>query len=115
MDVRLSGGDISLTDSGAQELVGAADEDAQRVMIAASVRKGSFRYDRSLGTDYASLDSSDPLLREKLELLIREAAAGVDGAQVTLADLDEVSRTAVLDIYSRGEKITTEVDLNGYI
>ena len=115
MDVRLSGGDIRLTGSGAQELVSGAREAAQRVMIAASVRKGSFVYDRSLGTDYAALDANDPLLLAKLELLLREAAANVAGVQVTLADFDEISRTAVLEISSRGGTVTTEVDLNGYI
>lgn len=114
MDVRIDQGDLYLTDAGATEYLSAAREAAQRVLIAATTAKGAFRYQRSLGTDYASLGDG-AMLREKLDMLIREAAAGVADTQVSVIDADAEHGTATLQIICSGAAITTEVNLNGII
>lgn len=114
MDVRIVGGDVCPDAAGATGYLCGVHEAAQRVRIAASVKKGSFRYDRSLGTDYAAL--RDPaMLTEELDMLIREAAAGTADTGVTVTQADAVEKRAVLRITHGGDTITTEVDLHGNI
>ena len=112
MDVRLGNGDVYLNAEGKTEYLCAADEAAQRALIAASVTKGSFRYDRSLGADYAAVGDT-AMLTEKLDMLIREAAAGVGGAEVTVTGFDAERGIASLRVTHAGETITTEVDIHG--
>ena len=115
MDVRLDSGDICLSDSGSCRMISGADEAAQRVMIAASVSKGSFIYDRGLGTDYGALSAGDPLAEEKLGMLIREASAGIADVKVDLTSFDPVGRCAGLRVSSGNASTNIEVDLHGFI
>ena len=66
MDVRISNGDIAALSSGSYEYICGIEEAVQRVRISALTVRGDFVYDRELGTDYSGIDSSDPLLCEKL-------------------------------------------------
>lgn len=115
MDVRLENGDIRVSDSGSREMIFGLEEAAQRVMLAASVMKGSFIYDRGLGADYSGLSLDDPLLEEKLEMLIREAAAGIADAQVELESFSPAGRIAALRVSRGSESMMIEVDLDGFI
>ena len=110
MDVRIENGDIYLTPAGKTEYLSCVREAAQRVLIAAAVTKGSFRYDRSLGADYASLGTND-ISRERLEMLIREAAAGIADTDIAVTGWDAEHRVASLSVTHGGKTITTEVDL----
>ena len=114
MDVKLSGGDVWLNMSGATEYLSAAEEAAQRVLIAALTAKGGFRYNRSLGTEYPPL-GDQTRLKDELDMLIREAAAGIAGTDVTVTAADAGEQRAVIRIAHGGETITTEVDLHGNI
>ena len=115
MDIRLVDGDISLSDSGSPEMIRGLDEAVQRVRMAASVSRGSFRYDRELGADYGSLSADDPLFEKKLEMLIREACAGIADTEVTLESVDTAARAAELRVSRGGASTITEVDLHGFI
>lgn len=112
MDAKISVGDIYLSASGTTAYLCGAQEAAQRVRIAASVAKGTFIYNRALGTDYAALDAGQRLA-DSLDLLIREACAGVADTDVSVTEADEES--AVLQIMHGGETITTEVELYGNV
>lgn len=114
MDVRIKDGDVFLTAAGGTEYLSAAREAAQRALIAASTVKGTFIYDRSLGADYASLDGAD-LLKKRLDMLIREATAGIADAEVSVTSADAVHKTATMTVSCRGTTITTEVDLHGIL
>ena len=115
MDIRIENGDICLNDAGQSELIGGLEETAQRVRIAASALRGSFRYNRQLGADYSSVTADDPLAKEKLELLIGEAAEGAADTRITLDSFDPDSRRAVIRLSRGDETMITEADLNGYI
>ncbi len=114
MDITISGGDVFLNAAGGTEYLSGVEEAAQRVRIAASMAKGAFIYNRSLGTDYHALGDSS-MLTQKLDMLIREAAAGVAGTDVCVTDADAEEKTAAVRVTHGGETITTEVNLNGNI
>lgn len=114
MDVRISGGDVYTNASGETEYLSASEEAAQRVQIAASTPKGAFVYNRSLGTDYRSL-RVDTQLCDQLDMLIREAAAGVADTQVQVSNADVENKSADIVIDHGGEITTVEVNLDGII
>lgn len=114
MDVRISAGDVFLNAAGSTQYLSSAQEAAQRALIAASAVKGSFRYNRALGTDYASLTEPDRLT-EKLDMLVREATASIADAEVRIISSDAGRQTAVMTISHGGTTITTEVDLHGIL
>lgn len=112
MDVRLDNGDVYLTASGMTEYMCAAREAAQRALIAASTAKGSFIYQRSLGTDYASVTGGERMT-EKLDLLVREACAAIADTEVKVTGYDAEQNRMTLSVTHGGTTITTEVDLHG--
>ena len=113
MDVLLGQDDIALTSSGERVMIGSIDEAVQRVRIAASVSKGSFRYRRELGVDYSGLSADDPLLKEKLELRLKEAAVSIGGVCVRVMAIDRESMTAAVSVTAGGQQRMTEVNLRG--
>ena len=114
MDVRISAGDVFLDASGSTQYISSAQEAAQRALIAASAVKGSFRYNRALGTDYASLTDTERLT-ERLDMLVREATASIANTEVRIIGSDIERQTAVMAISHGGTTITTEVDLHGIL
>ena len=112
MDVMLKDGDVYLSSSGMTEYIRAAQEAAQRAMIAASTTKGSFIYNRSLGTDYAALTDRGRMV-DQLDMLVREAAAGIADAEVGVTAFDAERSTMTLSVTYKSTTITTEVDING--
>ena len=89
MDVRISDGDIAMLSSGSYEYITGIEEAVQRVRISALTVKGDFIYDRELGTDYSGLSADDPLLLEKLDLLIKELGKRLADKQLSIRVTDE--------------------------
>lgn len=114
MDARIDSGDLYLSAAGKTEYLTGVREAAQRVLLTATTAKGTFIYDRGFGTDFAALGDRERF-REKLDLLLKEAAVGIAGTEVTVKDADAQRGTAVLLITHGGQTITTEVDLHGNI
>lgn len=114
MDITIANGDISLTAAGGTLYLSAINEIVQRVRIAASIRKGSFIYNRKLGADYAAAAGGE-MLKEQLDMLIREAAAGIADTEVKVTQAYEATRRATLRITHAGQTVTTEVDVHGNI
>ena len=115
MDVRLQNGDLAMTEAGELDYVHGVEEAVQRVRIAASLRKGAFPYRRGMGTDYGDLSADDPMIREKLDLLIREATAGIVGADVRVGSFSRERMTASVTVITADGQRTTEVNLNGIL
>ena len=115
MDVKLSNGDIAVTPAGGCTYISGVEEAAQRARIAALTVKGSVVYDRELGTDYSGLSRDDALLREKLDMRIRESCADIDGATVTVPGWNSRRNVAILRVAVNKDIIMTEVDLSEYI
>ena len=115
MDVRLSGKDIYISDSGRSEYICGAEEALQRVLIAASTAKGSFIYDRGFGTDFSGLDNESEILKEELEMRFKEAAENIAGTEVRVASVDAENEKAEITVEYSGVTMCAEVDINGNI
>lgn len=112
MDVKIKDRDIVLNSSGGTVYVDDIDEIAQRVLIAANIRKGDFPYNRNLGSNAFSLSASDPLLTEKLEMIIREASLDVPytDLRVTKTEIENNRIKATVCVYCGEEKRELEVN-----
>lgn len=113
MDVRISDGDIAMLSSGSYVYITGIEEAVQRVRISAMTMKGDFIYDRELGTDYSGLRADDPLLVQKLDMLIKESCSDIYGTSVEVLSCDDL--TAVIRVKCQNSETTTEVDISGII
>ena len=115
MDVLLKNGDIANLSAGGYTYISGIDEAVQRVRISVLTAKGEFMYDRDLGTDYSGLESTVPLLTEKLDMLIKEACCDIGDTEVRVLSINRETLTAVIEVLYRNEKTITEVDLSGLL
>lgn len=101
VDVKLSGGDVALDSSGAAVYIDGTDERFQRALVCLTVPRGSFIYDRTLGTRSLGLD------KKRTELLFEEALTRCPGARARMTDRSAEAVTVQLTI--DGESRTEEV------
>lgn len=115
MDVRIDNKDMVINSCGDLCYVQGLDELLQRVKIACSIKKASFRYNRELGCDTDDIDMADPMLKEKLELVFCEATVGLvyDRLTVEKVVLDNDVLKATVNVSYMGQSGTTEVTING--
>ena len=111
MDVRLLDNDLYLTPTGRTEYISGTDEAVQRAVIACTVRKRSFIYDRELGADTDDLDGTSPFFERELEMVLREAAFSVPDTQVKVISVrkNRGKHIVRLRITHNGETRETEV------
>lgn len=110
-DAKLKNGDISLDSAGRFELLSDSDARFQRALICMSVEKGSFIYDRELGT-YLDYEVSVAQIKEKTEQSINEALARFKN---TSAKVVEVGEKFVVTITVDKESRTEEVLAYGQV
>ena len=115
MDVLIENGDIATRVAGGYSYIDGLEEAVQRVSIAALTVKGSFIYDRELGTDYGSLRADDALITEKLDMLIKEACCDMADTEVEVLSFDSQEEKARIEVKYRADTTITEVDLSGII
>ena len=115
MDVLIADGDIAAKAAGGYSYIYGLEEAAQRALIAVLTVKGSFIYDRELGTDYGSLRVDDELITEKLDMLIKESCCDIAETDVEVLSFDGLSKKARIEVVYRADTKTTEVDLSGIL
>lgn len=115
MDILISDGDIAALSAGGYSYIHGIEEAVQRVLISVLTAKGSFVYDRELGTDYGSLRADDALITKKLDMLIKEACCDIAETDVEVISFDSRSKKAQIEVTYRADTIITEVDLSGII
>ncbi len=115
MDIRLKDNDLFLSGDGSTEYVRGIDEAAQRVLIACSVRKASFLYDRELGVQPMAFEKDDRELERKVGMLFSEAVYKIPDVSVSVLYIkrENDQMTAVTAVERKGEKRTIEVRVNG--
>lgn len=111
MDIELKNGDISVSPSGEYSFLTGIDEALQRAVLCAKIRKGSFVYNKALGTELREIDIDSSLAAKTAEMLIAEALMGV-GVKVAVSSLTEAEDgkyKAVFEIENHKEKRFAEV------
>ena len=87
MDVIIKNGDVCVDNSGNYVMIDGFDEVVQQVLIKITSEKGSFIYDRNLGSECAlSKTLSDKPDIKVLEMLINESLAHMEDVYVKLTD-----------------------------
>lgn len=115
MDVELKNGVIVLTDSGDYRRISGMDELMQRIRVIALTKKGSFIYDRDLGCDYSGLSPQTERLKDHLDMRLKEAAAVIPAAQVTVIDWNKNTLKATLMVSCGDLTGDMEVDYAGIL
>lgn len=95
MDTALkSTGDYDLDARGMPYLINGFAEIAQQVRLCLQIKKGSFSYDRELGSELYLLKETPDRLQSRAQMLVKEAAAGIVGAEFSEieAEFDEKNR-----------------------
>lgn len=87
MDTYITNGDHMLDEGGRPKAVFGEDERRQNAAFVLSVNKGSFKYNRELGTDHQALLDSDGE-DERLLVLCREALADREDIRLAQAAID---------------------------
>lgn len=90
MDVLLKNGDISLTPAGEAEYVSGIDEIVQKVILCAKIRKGSFIYNKNLGSELRGVDPESPVAASTIELLLKEALIKVKGYKLKVVSVSRI-------------------------
>ncbi len=107
IDVKISNGDVAVDSTGSPVSISGADAKFQRALICLTVPKGSFVYDRELGTRRFSGSTA------RRELLFNEALARYPGERVKVTGTTETGVT--VRIYIGGESRVAEVRNYGNI
>lgn len=115
MDVKIENKDIKISHTGTPLYIDEVEEIAQRVKIACSVRKGSFIYDRELGSYAHTLDVDDEMFIEKLEMIYKEATIDIPYTKLRVVSVDKtaVPVVAYVEVVCGTKSVVTEVTING--
>lgn len=85
-DVLLNCGDIQKDSSGNFIVINSNEELFQRAYISSVVKKGSFIYDRNLGSCLSK--SSDKTNKDKLSMIVNEALVNCGGVYAQVTDTE---------------------------
>ena len=87
----------------------------RRIYIALKVKKGTFLYNRDLGSNLHTLDTSSDEFYEQCKNMTEEALA--EFKQIDITDItpvkDEIGFTIVINYKYLNQKLTTEVKISG--
>lgn len=106
IDNLIKDGDVYTDSSGAFVRISGTDELFQRAYICICVNKGSFAYDRTLGSDIRKINLNAQDAAEKLQLVINEALINCDGV---CAKVLETGKSIKVELCVNDVKRTAEV------
>lgn len=87
MDVLIEKGDMVLTPVGEYLYVSGIDEFLQKAILSVKIRKGSFIYNKNLGSELRGIDPESPSAVNTAELLLKEALIEVGGYRLRVVSL----------------------------
>lgn len=115
MDIKLTNGDIDITLSGDYCFVNALDEALQRAVLCAQIKKGSFIYNKDLGTELRAVDPNSPIAVQTANMILSEALMGMSEFDVKVSSFSESEDgeiKALIEADFGDSKKTAEVILN---
>lgn len=78
MDIKLKDGDILSQPNGYYTYISGIEDALQKVSLAVKIPKGSFIYNKELGSGLYSINAEDSLAVEKAQILLDEALMNTD-------------------------------------
>lgn len=114
MDVKIENMDTVIQSNGAPLYISSIEEISQRVKIACSVKKGSFRYNRELGYYDCSYDIDDDNIKDKLAMIFKEATIDIPYTDLSVLEINktESGYVATIVIACADESVILEVTLH---
>lgn len=106
IDNLIKDGDVYSDRTGKLVRISGTDELFQRAYICICVNKGSFAYDRNLGSYIRKIDCSAQDAAEKLELVINEALINCSGVSARVV---ETGSTVTVELAVNSETKTVKV------
>lgn len=94
MDTIISNGDFKLNEKGKPFLANGMEEVIQRCKIIISVKKGSFIYNRNLGSNFDSVLKND----EAMELAVKEILLAVPQVTVEKVSINKLDSDYILKV-----------------
>ena len=73
MDIKIKDSDVCIDPCGEYVFAEGIDEALQRILINVQIKKGSFVYNKNLGTDLTDLDPDDSNVLRNAEVILRES------------------------------------------
>ncbi len=90
MDILLENGDLTLTPAGEYVYASGIDEALQKAIICAKIRKGSFIYNKNLGSELRGVDPESSVAANTVELLLKEALMEVSGYMLRVVSVSRI-------------------------
>lgn len=112
MDVLISKGDVYTDARGNYVYINGIEEILQQIKLCAKIKKGSFIYNKELGSLVCELDFEKENALSDAEMLLNEAVADLKGIYVKVTGLktDDIGkRTMNLQIEMYNQTVNTEV------
>lgn len=113
MDILLENGDLTLTPAGEYVYVSGIDDALQKAILCAKIRKGSFIYNKNLGSELRGVDPESSVAKNTIELLLKEALMEVDGYVVRVLSVSRIQGNRyqmTIEIESENDMIETVVE-----
>lgn len=114
MDVKIKDKDTEIGANGDPVYIDGIKEILQRVKIACTIKKGSFPFDRQLGSYAHTLNLDDDLLIQKLEMIYKEATIDIPYSKLEVVSVDKnaLTPTALVRVTCLNQSGETEVTIN---
>lgn len=115
MDILITNGDIGITGCGGYLFTKGIDEVLHKVMLCAKIKKGSFIYNKALGTDLHSVDCKSSVSKKTAEMLLSEALIGAPGYAVEVENIEKTdtgSMKLVIMVKREDETRRAQVTVN---
>ncbi len=117
MDIAIINGNIALDENGRPRSIDGIEQALQQVRMCLEIKKGSFVFLPSLGSELWKLDSSKPYLQKQADMFVREALVSLKS--ITVKNVIAVSSGNIIhltiDIESGGKAGRLEMNVNGAI
>ena len=117
MDIAIINGNIALDESGRPRSIDGIEKALQQVRMCLEIRKGSFVFLPSLGSELWRLDSSKPYLQKQADMFVREALVNLKS--ITVKSVTAVSAgggvSITVDIEKDGKSGRLEMNVNGTV
>lgn len=114
MDIKLENGDIAALPSGDYISVKGIDEVLQRAVLCAQINKGSFIYNKALGTELRSIDIKSATALKTAQVLLEECLMKEADCSIKVRSLEEKedgSLTVAIEVSDGENTRTAEVTL----
>lgn len=115
MDTAVSNGDFLCNSKGTPINLAGYEELLQRVLIRLTVKKGSFVYDKSLGSRLYTLKATDGNIKERALALVREALieipeVAVNDVKIALTnDKESLELTVILAVNNTEKEVVMTI------